>query len=619
MIKVLEKAVSMHRNKLRVYFDGQYLKNAGFVGGASFSLQSDTAKKQIKLVLDKLGGRTVTNGKRNGNLRPVIDLKHDDLAVFGDRAKAYVRDGEILIMEMHTEAEIEERENRLLQCVESKQPLTQLHYDFDAKHVHLSKGIDCSDPVALFGLQKSAPKAEVVKLSGSIEANYDYYLGFAACKTTRPAIIDLSQAKINESLLAALRLSFENMGYLHDDEHKAFISRGISKDIGLHVSTQGNNVFYNVVDVVSNWKERAIKERSERVLKEHKQNKPVYVTGVFHGFGVLCASISQGLKRANLHPFHKVAVEINEKYFNVSLANNPIWETSHKEEQFAICMPIQNVDMSNGAIRSTINTAGIPCEGSSISGVSKNGNKSAEMHTVTGACFLDWLNWQNVTNCLITQFENVEPYKNTMSYAVIKDTLQHVFGYQVVLTSLKGQDFGALEHRKRLCCIGFCESMDITPDEHQPNDYELTYEGRHLKDILEPVPLDDPSYKPYTHLVEKEKRDIEAGKGFRLQWLDEMAQKVGVIGKGYARARGSEPYLKNALNSKLVRLFTTKEHARVKQIPERFVEGCNKTLAHEGLGQSVIYTAFSWVGEWIGKCLNHYFAQNINTNYSIAA
>lgn len=619
MIKVLEKAVSMHRNKLRMFFDGQYLKTAGFVGGASYSLKSDKANKRIKLVLDKFGGQTVTNGKRNGNFRPVIDLKHDDLELFGDRAKAYIRDGEILIMEMHTDAEIKERENRFIEVSKSNEPLKSLHYDFDTKRVNLSKGIDCSDPVALFGLQKSAPKVETVKLSGSIEANYDFYLGFAACKTTQPSIIDLSEATINESLLAALCLSFKNMGYLHDEEQNVFISNGISQEVGVHVTKPVNNVFFNIIDIVADWKRKAIKERSERAIKERLQKKPVYVTGLFHGFGVLCASISQGLKRANLNPLHKAVVEINEKYFNVSLANNPIWESDSGDEQYAICMPIQNVDMSQGGVKSIICTSGIPCEGSSISGISKNGNKSAEMHTVTGACFLDWLNWQNVTNCLITQFENVEPYKNTMSYAVIKDTLQHVFGYQVVLTSLKGQDFGALEHRKRMCCIGFCESMDITPDEHQPSDYELTYEGRHLKDILEPVPLDDPSYKPYTHLVEKEKRDIEAGKGFRLQWLDEMAQKVGVIGKGYARARGSEPYLKNALNSKLVRLLTSKEHARVKQIPERFVEGCVKTLAHEGLGQSVIYTAFSWVGEWIGKCLNHYFAQNINMNYSIAA
>jgi len=619
MIKVLEKAVSMHRNKLRVYFDGQYLKTAGFVGGASYSLKSDPANKRIKLVLDNLGGRNVTNGKRNGNLRPVIDLKHDDLEHFGERAKVYIRDGEILIMEMHTDAEIKDRENRFVEMVHTNQPISKVCYDFDGSTLDLSKDIENIEFEKFFNLQKTGAKSEVINFSGKVKPNYDFYLSCALIKTLQPVALNLAETDISQSLLAALTHTMNSMGYEYLVNHKIFISRGLSyEQVAKHFEHE-YTLFHKIDQLLGCWRKSRVKERFNRVVRKVKDGKQLAVTGLFHGFGVLCSSIAEGLSRSGLSHFQKAVIEINEKYFNVSLKNNPIWGTEPDEKQYAICMPIQNVDISRAAIFSEINTAGIPCEGSSISGRSKNKNSSAEMHSVTGGCFIDWLHWQNVTNPIITQFENVIPYKSSLSYAIIKDTLTQVFGYEVVDLTLRGEDFGALEHRNRLCCIGFCESMGITPDTHKPTDYELTYQCQHVKDILEPVPLDDPSYKPYTHLVEKEKRDIEAGKGFRLQWLDEMAQKVGVLGRGYAKARGSEPYLKNALNSKLVRLFTPIEHARLKQIPEQFVEGCSNTLAQEGLGQSVIYTAFSWVGEWIGNCLKHYFVQHINPNYSIAA
>jgi len=57
-------------------------------------------------------------------------------------------------------------------------------------------------------------------------------------------------------------------------------------------------------------------------------------------------------------------------------------------------------------------------------------------------------------------------------------------------------------------------------------------------------------------------------------------------------------------NPALLRLFTPAEHARLKGIPERLIEGITSpTTAHAYLGQSVIWPAFRVLGEVIGKAL----------------
>jgi len=45
------------------------------------------------------------------------------------------------------------------------------------------------------------------------------------------------------------------------------------------------------------------------------------------------------------------------------------------------------------------------------------------------------------------------------------------------------------------------------------------------------------------------------------------------------------------------------EHARLKGIPARIVEGLSTTVAHEVLGQSVVYPAFRAVGRALGRWL----------------
>lgn len=85
--------------------------------------------------------------------------------------------------------------------------------------------------------------------------------------------------------------------------------------------------------------------------------------------------------------------------------------------------------------------------------------------------------------------------------------------------------------------------------------------------------------------------------------IDGSEPRCGTIGRGYQKARSTEPFLKHPTNGKQ-RLFTPVEHARVKTIPEQLVAGLSDTTAHEILGQSVIHAAFMAVGKLVGETLN---------------
>lgn len=108
---------------------------------------------------------------------------------------------------------------------------------------------------------------------------------------------------------------------------------------------------------------------------------------------------------------------------------------------------------------------------------------------------------------------------------------------------------------------------------------------------------------------------LAAGKGFKRQLVTPDSTSVGTVGRGYFKGRSTEPFLQHPDPSKseLSRLFTATEHARLKGIPPSMVDGLSETIAHEVLGQSVVYPVFQAVGEALGMALTN---QVINPGYT---
>jgi DNA (cytosine-5)-methyltransferase 1 len=124
-----------------------------------------------------------------------------------------------------------------------------------------------------------------------------------------------------------------------------------------------------------------------------------------------------------------------------------------------------------------------------------------------------------------------------------------------------------------------------------------------LADVLEVVPADSERWKTYDYLAVKETRDKASGKGFMRQLLTGEEDGCGVMGRGYAKARSTEPFIVAPHDPSLSRQMSPAEHARVKTIPESLIEGLSATTAHEVLGQSVIFSAFVAVGVLIAKTI----------------
>lgn len=346
--------------------------------------------------------------------------------------------------------------------------------------------------------------------------------------------------------------------------------------------------------------------RLNRILRKVRNGEKLEVGSLFHGGGVLDRAIHEGFLLSDISSAIKVAVEIEGKYLESSLVNNTmLWD----ENSIAIESSIEQVDIANAPTLDVI-IAGIPCTGASLSGRAKRKLKCAEEHPSAGALFVYFLNFVLASNPGIIVFENVEPYKTTASCMVIEQVLASA-GYDLQFAIMNGNEFGALENRNRLVCVATTKGLSFDFDLVKP----IKIKEKTLSEILEYIPEDSDRWKSYDYLAAKERRDIEANKGFRRQLSDGSDSSCGTIGRGYAKGRSTEIFIISPFKDGLSRLLTPAEHARVKGIPEDLIEGLSATISHEILGQSIIYPLFVAVGKSIGEQVK---AQTVTVN-SIAA
>lgn len=340
-----------------------------------------------------------------------------------------------------------------------------------------------------------------------------------------------------------------------------------------------------------------VQERVTRLLDRVKTGEPLRVCSLFHGGGLLDKAVHSGLDRVGVESKIGVAVELESAYLESSLENNPeLWD----EKSIPIESPIQHVRLGPNTPQMDIVLAGIPCTGASRSGRTKNKLKHAEDHESAGAMFFNFLNFVESINPAIVWIENVPEYANTASMAVIRSVLASL-GYDVQERILDGNEFGALERRQRLCAVGVSKGLEgvFDLDAVMPH----VTKPAQIKDVIDWVPLDSNRWKPFDYLADKELRDKAAGKGFARQLLTGVEDHCGTIGRHYAKFRSTEPFLVHPAIEELSRLFTPAEHARLKGAPENVVDGLADTIAHQVLGQAIIYPAFEAVAMSLGRAL----------------
>lgn len=352
--------------------------------------------------------------------------------------------------------------------------------------------------------------------------------------------------------------------------------------------------------ITGHHQQQRVTERETRLLTKIANKTKLAVASLFHGGGVLDKAFHHGLAMSGVGSAVRLAVELEGDYVDSSLQNNPeLWDN----DSLVINGGIETIDMmKTNDIQVDILLAGIPCTGASRAGRSKNGLGAAEEHDAAGAMFFHFLQFVQRLNPAVVLIENVPDYSNTTSMTVIRSVLASL-GYRMTERTLNGNEFGALENRNRLCAVAVSEGIEGFDMEQVE---AVTSKPDNLAEILEDVALDSKSWRTFDYLATKEEKDLAAGKGFKRQLLTPDADQCGTIGRGYAKCRSTEPFLKHPTDPKLSRIFTPLEHARVKGIPAEVVSGMSATKAHEILGQSVIYPAFVAVGRALASFLQGY-------------
>jgi DNA (cytosine-5)-methyltransferase 1 len=163
---------------------------------------------------------------------------------------------------------------------------------------------------------------------------------------------------------------------------------------------------------------------------------------------------------------------------------------------------------------------------------------------------------------------------------------------------LDARDFGSLEARVRWFLIAHPPEIELDDVAGATSDRAPA-----LGQLLDPVPLDDESYREVEYLVAKQDRDAAKGDGFRMQWLTEESTSVPTLRRGYSKGGSTDPRLLHSRNASLSRLLTAREHARIKGILEALIEGGSATLAHQVCGQSVDTRPVRALGRQLGEAL----------------
>ena len=350
--------------------------------------------------------------------------------------------------------------------------------------------------------------------------------------------------------------------------------------------------------------EVAKRERLTRLQAKLQANEPLAVASLAHGGGILANAAHAGMTEAGLDVQLAVVNEIDETYLNQSLEHNDAVTAA----TIPLCIPMQELVQDSWTMaqlpKVELLEVGIPCSGASSAGRAKRSLAMAESHPHVGHLVYAALALIQKLQPAAVVVENVPNYGNSASAEILRHQLRDM-GYNVTEHTLSATDYGCLENRIRWAMVATTDGLsplDILPE-------PSCISSATLGDMLEPIALDDSRWSELSYLKDKAERDAEAGKGFKMQVVDETSTMVPVIRKNYNKGGSTDPYVQHPENVNLLRKFTPTEHARIKGVPAHLISDMPATTAHEMLGQGIAYlpfkSLFKALGEKLKSALNH--------------
>lgn len=332
--------------------------------------------------------------------------------------------------------------------------------------------------------------------------------------------------------------------------------------------------------------------REERTM-QHVAEGRITEGGMCTGIGVATHAVHAGLSSNGLKATVEWVIDIEGRYLQVACDNNDaitastrLFEGSLEEIEPELLGFVDVAQIS------------LPCTGHSKSGKSKNKIKNAEDHDTAATSLFGFINIINAVNPTIIVSENVVEAKDSTTYTLIRKELERR-GYVIHERIMGRKEAGSLEDRNRYWFVAVSMGLDNFDLNNLPQ-FKQTHNN--LGDIMENVSDDDKMWSQNSYLKDKAIRDAKEGKGFaKRQLVTAETESVGTIGRHYNKRRSTEPFF--VRDGGWERLFTTKEHAAVKGIPYSLVEGQLATVAHEGLGQSVLYNHALGLGQYIAQMI----------------
>lgn len=335
-------------------------------------------------------------------------------------------------------------------------------------------------------------------------------------------------------------------------------------------------------------------EAREKRTQEHVANGYVTEAALCAGVGVATLALKEGLESAGLQTRVDWIIDRDGRYLDLAVQNNPaitndtrLYEASLEEVETAALNGTDILQVS------------LPCTLHSTAGKAKRKLQKAEDHPTDALGTFGLLRILEAVNPSVVVSENVKQARESASYALVRAYL-HEQGYSISEGVFGGKQAGSIEHRERwwFCAIssGLAQGFDIANVRDQPRTFAT------LGEALDAIDDEDGRWRTYDYLEAKAVRDAAAGKGFKRQLVGPEAERIGTVTRGYNKARSTDPMVRHP-DGVRSRLLTPNEHARVKGIPEQLVEGAGATLAHEVLGQSILFGHAKGIGQSVGEHL----------------
>ena len=339
--------------------------------------------------------------------------------------------------------------------------------------------------------------------------------------------------------------------------------------------------------------------RFNRIKEKLEAGEPLAMGSLYHGIGVLSHAIHAGLAQAGVPARLNLISEIEEHLVEHAREHNDAWSIDTRP----YCASISELAFDERGLASLpkvdILEIGQPCVGASPSGLARRALAHAEAHPDVGHLLVSTLIIIGRTEPAVVVLENVPAYSSTPSADILRLQLRDL-GYVTHERILRGADWNTIESRDRWCLLAVSDGIQFDFDQLLPPPHL----DRTLSEALDPIADDDPRWSAMAGLKAKMVTDRAKGSSFKMQIYDADSPHIGTVTKGYGKIRSTDPKIQHPTSPDLLRQLTPAEHARVKGVPPHLIEGLSATVAHEGLGQSIVYAPFKDVGQHVGNALN---------------